>query len=140
MGTRETTVSPRSVDLYLQIPDFKLGDVTETRNENRLMKRKSSNVLGEVTLSDHENKKMSYTANNIDGISKNSNQGHDFEKNHGNGLGKENPTTPKTTARESPLRLVRDFGGRSALKDKIKKMRSPKVPISTMMSRQEIHS
>lgn len=114
---RSKTISPRSRELYQRQP----ANATDTRYSTEPIKQKRSKALGEIAINSNENKKLtSYPEGQIHEIANQTNVST---------LGKENSLTPKTSSR------IRCFGGRAALKNKIKKMRSPKIS-TTMMSRQ----
>jgi hypothetical protein len=121
---RSRRVSPRSGELYHCSPP----NVLDTGNFNRPDKERGANVLDEIVMNSQGNMNMiSYAEGQTNGNKKQWTVSM---------MGKENSMTPKNSSRGSPLRLVRNFGGRSALKNKIKKMRSPKMSPSTMMGGQ----
>lgn len=131
--TRSRTISPRSGELYQPRP----VNVTDRRDSNGQVKEKRSTALREIAFNSNENKRLaSYARGQLNGIQKQTNKVNEFENHFISNFGKENSMTPKNTSRGSPSRLVRNFGGRSALKNKIKKMRSPKMSTTTMMSKQ----
>jgi hypothetical protein len=131
--TRSRTISPRSGELYQRRPI----NVTDTLDSNGQVKEKRSTALREITINSNENKRLaSYANGQLNEIKKQTNKVVEVEKHFTSNFGKENLKTPKNSSRGSPSRLVRNFGGRSALKNKIKKMRSPKMSTTTMMSRQ----
>jgi len=95
----------------------------QTRTSDEPANEIRPNVLGEIPINCHGN-----TSHRNEGMELKNQVVHTF--------GNENSMTTRTKYRGSPSRLVRNFGGRSALKNKIKKMRSPKMSVSPMMPRQ----
>jgi len=100
-----------------------------------VLKENKTRGLGETEIKNHENKKiLSHHINKSTENSKQNKRVIKFENYFDSKFEKENamPT------RGSSSRLVRNLGGRSALKNKIKKMRSPKMSASTIPTQMKI--
>jgi len=128
--SRQRTRSPRTGEMYQRKIGVKQAKITGTMKENK------ASVLGGITLNSNQNNQMSHPTNHHNELKKKSSKVNDFDNYFAANYGKENSIAPKNLSRESPLQLVRDLGGRSALKSKIKKMRSPKMSKAPVMSRQ----
>eukprot|EP00536_Pseudo-nitzschia_multiseries_P003960 jgi/Psemu1/323238/estExt_fgenesh1_pg.C_630030 len=128
LSPESNKISPRAGDMYQR----KIGakQSTSTRNE------KKKSVLGDITSSVARNKQNNVaTTNESNGFTKKTSREHDFDKYFDSNYADENAMVPKNLPRESSSQLVRDLGGRSALKNKIRKMRSPKMSKAASMSR-----
>ena len=124
-STRSRRISPRSGDFSQR----QSTNIEEPRNSNQT----PNNVLAEIAMGDRENKNMmNSTSGQMNENWKPSEDNRGFKNDFVPRMGKENSMTPKNSSRGSPMRLVRNFGGRSALKNKIKKMRSPRMSSSMM--------
>ncbi len=128
--SRSRRISPKSGQFFQH-------QVEETLNLGRSVRERGGNVLGEILINSHENiNNASFGIDQRNDCERQCMEGDKFESKFATTSGKENAATPKNLSRGSPLRRVRNFGGRSALKNKIKKMRSPKLSPCNMMSGQ----
>ncbi len=126
--TRSRRISPRSGDFYQR--------QSPNAEEKCNLNKPSNKVLAEITINDHENRNMmNYASGQMNENKRSSEVNKGFKNDFVPMMGKENSVTPKSS-RGSPMRLVRNFGGRSALKNKIKRMRSPRMSSSNMMAGQ----
>ena len=124
-STRSRRISPRSGDFSQR----QSTNIEEARNFNKT----PSNVLAEIAKNDRENTNvMNHTTGQMNENWNPSEGNREFKNDFVPKMGKENSMTPKNSSRGSPMRLVRNFGGRSALKNKIKRMRSPRMSSSIM--------
>ena len=106
------------------------------------LKENKTRGFGEIAIEDHENKEIpSHGKNNSTENPKKKNGNFEFESYFDSNFEKENSNSGKENrmpSRGSPSRLVRNLGGRSALKNKIKKMRSPKIATSTASTQMKV--
>ena len=128
-NTRSRRISPKSGEMCQQT-------VEDTFNFGTSVRERGGMVLGEITVNNQENQNTTSYGKGLMNEMKKDKKVNGFENNFASFSGKENSVIHKNLSRGSPLRLVRNFGGRSALKNKIKKMRSPKMSPSNMMSGQ----
>jgi len=125
-------VSPRVGDMYQRQMGIKQN--TTCTHSSRTEKKK--NVLGDITSNVTRNNQKNILTNELNGLTEKIIRENEFDKCFDSNYVNENSMGAKNLSRESPLQIVRDFGGRSALKNKIRKMRSPKMSNATVMSRQ----